>query len=605
MTSYFTQFVKKTLLYTSVFLVILFTMFPNFIYSQRIDTISVNHDTGLLILSHTNFFKNNVSFLVNLGIITNVSGGVLSISNGVLTLSTNGWTFGSPNAVTNAIGPDLTVSNNTIYFSTNNWVFGTPNALTNVNGGILTISNSTVYLTTNSIAFLTNGLATISLVNTKFNSGGGTISGNTTIVGDLNVVGNTYQTTVINITTNVNMGITTNYVNQTIYSTNISYTTYITTTNQTITNTVDTYVNNGGNFTLGQNATLLATNANIYLPTLTITNNYNTTTGTWDWTGATWVNPPTNNWTFGTPGALTNETDPVWSADKPSYATTAQLADKADSNKTVSVVINGATNTLTVGLGGLIDLGTLATVTGSVENAQSLGGIPAAGYVQTNHTGTVTATAFVGNGSGLTNVNAATIGGVALAGLVQTNAALDRLRLNDGGGLTNLPSSGSTGMRVMLTPGGALTFGSVSNALIVGTAAATGYGINTDTLQFDPTTPQLAPWQLPVIAYTGGAVNVSLTWREPAGGAATNVWEFWTAQAVSNAALPTAWVVSGILTQQVNQTATNLTVWTGTITPSWTNNYPAPAFFGLFRNSTNTSDNAASASSVYGVTLWQ
>jgi hypothetical protein len=218
---------------------------------------------------------------------------------------------------------------------------------------------------------------------------------------------------------------------------------------------------------------------------------------------------------------------------------------------------------------------------------------------------TVTATAFVGDGSGLTNVNAATLGGVALAGLVQTNAALDRLQLNDGGGLTNLPSGGSTGMRVMLTPGGALTFGSISNALIVGTAAATGYGINTDTLQFDPTTPQLAPWQMPVISYTGGAVNVAITWSEPTGGAATNVWEFWTAQAVSNAALPSAWTVSAVITQQVNQTATNLSVWTGTITPSWTNSYPAPAFFGLFRNSTNTADNAASTSSVYGVTLWQ
>jgi hypothetical protein len=46
---------------------------------------------------------------------------------------------------------------------------------------------------------------------------------------------------------------------------------------------------------------------------------------------------------------------------------------------------------------------------------------------------------ITGNGSGLTGVNAATLNGVALAGLVQTNAALDRLRLNDGGGLTNLP----------------------------------------------------------------------------------------------------------------------------------------------------------------------
>jgi hypothetical protein len=48
-----------------------------------------------------------------------------------------------------------------------------------------------------------------------------------------------------------------------------------------------------------------------------------------------------------------------------------------------------------------------------------------------------------GNGSLITNVNALTIGGVALAGLVQTNAALDRLQLNDGGGLTNLPVAGT------------------------------------------------------------------------------------------------------------------------------------------------------------------
>jgi hypothetical protein len=47
---------------------------------------------------------------------------------------------------------------------------------------------------------------------------------------------------------------------------------------------------------------------------------------------------------------------------------------------------------------------------------------------------------ITGDGSLIINVNALTLGGVALAGLVQTNAALDRLRLNDGGGLTNLPS---------------------------------------------------------------------------------------------------------------------------------------------------------------------
>jgi hypothetical protein len=63
---------------------------------------------------------------------------------------------------------------------------------------------------------------------------------------------------------------------------------------------------------------------------------------------------------------------------------------------------------------------------------------------------------ITGNGSGLTNVNALTIGGVALAGLVQTNAALDRLRLNDGGGLTNLNLVGSGGI-TNITGGGTWT----------------------------------------------------------------------------------------------------------------------------------------------------
>ena len=222
--------------------------------------------------------------------------------------------------------------------------------------------------------------------------------------------------------------------------------------------------------------------------------------------------------------------------------------------------------------------------------------------------GTLNVGTITGNGSGLTNIGYATSSGIA-SNLHSGAASTGQVATANGSGGTfwATPAAGgaATGMRVMLTPGGALTFGSVSNALIVGTASATGYGINTDTLQFDPTTPQLAPWQMPVIAYTGGAVNVAVTWSEPAADAKTNVWELWTAQSVSNAVVPTTWVVSAVITQQVNQTTNALTVWTGTITPSWTNNYPAPAFFGLFRNSTNTSDNAASTSSVYGVTLWQ
>jgi hypothetical protein len=213
-----------------------------------------------------------------------------------------------------------------------------------------------------------------------------------------------------------------------------------------------------------------------------------------------------------------------------------------------------------------------------------------------------------GDGSSLTNIGYAASSGIA-SNLHSGSATTGQVATANGSGGTfwATPAAGgaTTGMRVMLTPGGALTFGSVSNALIVGTASATGYGINTDTLLFDPTTPQLAPWQMPVIAYTGGAVNVAITWSEPAAGAKTNVWELWTAQSVSNAVVPSAWVVSAVITQQVNQTTNALTVWTGTITPSWTNSYPAPAFFGLFRNSTNTADIAASTSSVYGVTLWQ
>jgi hypothetical protein len=223
---------------------------------------------------------------------------------------------------------------------------------------------------------------------------------------------------------------------------------------------------------------------------------------------------------------------------------------------------------------------------------------------------------ITGNGSGLTNLppDASKANSNSVVSVIQTNSAGEAVTNQFTIGVANptivlptIPAAGgaTTGMRVMLTPGGALTFGSVSNALIVGTASATGYGINTDTLLFDPTTPQLAPWQMPVIAYTGGAVNVAVTWSEPAAGEKTNVWELWTAQSVSNAVVPTTWVVSAVITQQVNQTTNALTVWTGTITPSWTNSYPAPAFFGLFRNSTNTADIAASTSSVYGVTLWQ
>jgi hypothetical protein len=246
-----------------------------------------------------------------------------------------------------------------------------------------------------------------------------------TINGTLTVTGNTYQVTVINISTNVYAGTSTNYVNETIYSTNISYTTYLVVTNQTITNTVDTYVNIGGNFTVGNGASFWGTNASIYLPTLTITGTLAQATGTWDWAGATWLNPPTNNWVFGTPGAVTNSASEVsgltlttsggivtlGGSIPPSgdALTTNQvngliasgITVKADSNKTVSVVINGVTNTVIIGTGGVIDLGNIAVVTGSVAHATTADYATSSGIASNVHSGSATTgQVATANGSG-------------------------------------------------------------------------------------------------------------------------------------------------------------------------------------------------------------
>lgn len=165
-------------------------------------------------------------------------------------------------------------------------------------------------------------------------------------------------------------------------------------------------------------------------------------------------------------------------------------------------------------------------------------------------------------------------------------------------------ANGSMALNLRLLPGSALAFGSSSNATIVG-ISSTGYGLNQDTLQFDPTTPQQGIWQVPVNLYTGGTVRVDIAWTEPVGGAATNVWEIGTAQSFSNQVPPTTRTTGLILTQTVNATAGGISIATGTFTPSWTNGCLSPGWFTITRNTTNAFDNAGSTSSVWQAMVTQ
>lgn len=191
-------------------------------------------------------------------------------------------------------------------------------------------------------------------------------------------------------------------------------------------------------------------------------------------------------------------------------------------------------------------------------------------------TGTLSANSFIGDGAGLTGISAGQVAGV----------------------ITNVP------LRRSLLPGAALSFGSISNAPIV-PAPATGYDIQSDTLQFDPVLPQIAVWQFDARDYTGGTINVEFTWSEPGGGAKTNVWAIFTAQATSNSAPPLAWTPQVVLTQAVATTTTGVVLSVTQFEPQWTARSKMPAWLGLQRLATNAFNTAASTSSVYAAGVTQ
>lgn len=253
---------------------------------------------------------------------------------------------------------------------------------------------------------------------------GGTISGDLTIAGTANYT--TYQQTTIDNGTN--------YVATTRYTTNYEY--VVVATNSVTTNTVNTLINVGGSIN--------TTNGNFYSKHITDLYNGNLTAhGTFDWSGASWVNPPTNGWSFGSPidwsanpsnslflaksitnGAATY-TSPngmivsngliygaasgtnitvgssytqltgypylptngngsaltgITASQVGALATGYHDETKAASNNTIKVVLNSVTNSVVVGVGGVIDLGSLATVTGTVANASYANGAGTASF---------------------------------------------------------------------------------------------------------------------------------------------------------------------------------------------------------------------------------
>jgi hypothetical protein len=241
---------------------------------------------------------------------------------------------------------------------------------------------------------------------------GGTITGNLTIAGALTVNGATTNNTTVNQITTINLG--TNYVETISYTTNYTAQTIIVSTNTVTTNSVAQIVTIGGFIEAHQGS-------HVYTPHL-----YDTATGSLvasgsvNWTAATWVNPPTNGWTFGSANAVTNASGPgftlsngaltfstngwqfaVAEADPyfTSYTNTSPFlllftnrvdtitgggtwtfatntwtfAPATDESRAaaatqIGISLNGMTNYTTLA-GGVISLGELAAVTGSVTHA--------------------------------------------------------------------------------------------------------------------------------------------------------------------------------------------------------------------------------------------
>ena len=113
--------------------------------------------------------------------------------------------------------------------------------------------------------------------NLDINNGNVDIIGDVSIYGDLTVTGTTWSITTINQITNVNMGTVTNWYTEARYYT--SYWSQIIYTNIITTNSVTTYIVQGGSID-ATNATYVA------LPDLYIAGNTATATGIWDFTGA-------------------------------------------------------------------------------------------------------------------------------------------------------------------------------------------------------------------------------------------------------------------------------------------------------------------------------
>ena len=277
---------------------------------------------------------------------------------------------------------------------------------------------------------ITNATPVNGLVYSGYNSNlvcSTTIPFGMTFNGNLTVNGTVSYNTVVNNFTTIQNG--TNYVNQTIYTTNYSYQVTIMELATNVLSVVGGWVFNNS-YLNGTNMSFMSA------PHFTDTKGSNlVATGAWDWSGASWLNPPTNGWVFGTTGALTNSggvltsTNGIvslstngWQFGTPNALTNSggvltstngivslstngwqfgtpnaitnisgggawnitngtgtftptSVSDntKANSNNTYTVIVNGTTNVSVIGQSSTLNLGNIATVTGSVNYATTAG----------------------------------------------------------------------------------------------------------------------------------------------------------------------------------------------------------------------------------------
>jgi hypothetical protein len=396
---------------------------------------------------------NDLLYLYSL---TNATGPGITIANNIVSFSTNGWVFGlSSNEVLNIMlgGTALNASNWLGWVSASNWLHTVFYPLSNPSNYV------SLALVWSAGGITNNGNATLNILNAgTISANTGTFTtlraGNLTVNNDLTVNG----TTIYNDYQYVVITSGTNYVQQTIYSTNVSYTTYYVITNAVVTNTVNTYINIGGSFTMGSNSTFIASNAaSLYFPNFIITNNYLRATNTWDWSNAIWVNPPTNGWTFGTPNAITNASGPGITVNDSIITLSTNgwvfgtLGAVTNSTSNVSGLTLTTTNGITT-LGGALPEG---MSTGQVQGIVGAMGLASTNVSQAIPSGTgslmysnnqfyFTPPSAAGLGS-VTNVNITvnTSGGLTIDGgtsKMLTNGGSYTLTAS-GGGLTNIALS--------------------------------------------------------------------------------------------------------------------------------------------------------------------